>query len=74
MPGDAGVTRCVTNSKDCSAAAFGERILARRGAGNCVSAVRVGRGNGLSGVWGESAAGSVVVGVGAFIETNLSIT
>ena len=26
-----GVTRCVTNSKDCSAAAFGERIRVRRG-------------------------------------------
>ena len=52
VPGDAGVTRCVTNSKDCSAAAFGERIQARRGAGNCV---RVGGGSGLRGVWGESA-------------------
>ena len=65
-----GVTRCVTNSKDCSAAAFGERIRVRRGAGNGVG---VCRGSGLRGVRGESTAGSGEVGVGALIETNLSL-
>ena len=54
-----GVTRCVTNSKDCSAAAFGERIRVRRGAGNGVGFV-VGV---VSGEYGErvplAAVGSV---------------
>ena len=70
-PGVPGVTRCVTNSKDGGAAAFGKRIRVRRGAGD---GVRVGRGSGLRGVRGESTAGSVGVGVGALIETNLSLT
>ena len=70
-PGVPGVTRWVTNSKDCSAAAFGKRIRVRRGEGD---GVRVGRGSGLWGVRGESTAGSVGVGVGALIETNLSLT
>ena len=61
----------VTNSKDCSAAAFGERIRVRRGAGNGVG---VCRGSGLRGEWRKSTAGSGGVGVGALIETNLSLT
>ena len=68
-PGVPGVTRCVTNSKDCSAAAYGKRILVRRGAGD---GVRVCRGSGLRGVLGDSTVGSIGGCVGALIETNLN--
>ena len=59
------------NTAAAGAAAFGERIRVRRGAGN---GVRVGGGSGLRRVLGESGAGSVGVGVEALIETDLSVT